>query len=209
MGYAGKRLLDVAVSLTALILFAPIMLVIAVLIAIRMGRPVVFRQVRPGVGARPFKILKFRTMRDAVDSHGNPLPDRDRLTKLGRMLRASSLDELPGLINVLKGDMSLVGPRPLLEEYDPYYTKRERLRFTVRPGVTGWAQVNGRNSLGWDQRLEHDVWYVEHCSLWLDLKILLMTVDKVLRRADVHVDTTHIEKLSDERRRQAAPTAQG
>jgi lipopolysaccharide/colanic/teichoic acid biosynthesis glycosyltransferase len=207
MGYAGKRLLDVAVSLTALTVFAPVMLVIALLVAIRMGRPVLFRQVRPGTGARPFRILKFRTMRDAVDSHGNPLPDRDRLTGLGRFLRASSLDELPGLINVLTGDMSLVGPRPLLEEYDPYYTERERLRFTVRPGVTGWAQVNGRNSLGWDQRLEHDVWYVEHCSLWLDLKILLMTVEKVLRRADVHADPTHIEKLSDERRRQSAPSA--
>ena len=199
-GYPGKRLVDLAISLLALLIFAPLMLVIAVLVALRMGRPVLFRQMRPGFQSRPFAILKFRTMRNAVDARGNPLPDRERLTKLGRFLRATSLDELPGLWNVVKGEMSLVGPRPLLMDYGPYYTERERLRFTVRPGVTGWAQVNGRNDVPWDQRLQYDVWYVEHCSFLLDFKILLLTVVKVLRRSNVMADPTNLMPLSEERR---------
>lgn len=204
MGYRGKRLFDViAVSLLLLVL-SPLMLVVAVLIALRMGRPIVFRQVRPGYLERSFAILKFRTMRNEFDSNGKALPDRERLTVLGRLLRSTSLDELPGLFNVLAGQMSLVGPRPLLVEYGPHYTERERLRFTVRPGVTGWAQVNGRNESSWDRRLEHDAWYVEHCSFWLDLKILWMTVFKVLKRSDVKVDTTDLLPLNAERQDRGA-----
>lgn len=199
MGYRGKRGLDLAGAVTALILFLPLMLAVAVLVAWRMGRPVLYRQVRPGYQERPFGILKFRTMTSATDATGKLLPDRERLTRLGRFLRATSLDELPGLFNVLRGEMSLVGPRPLLKEYGPYYTEREKLRFTVRPGVTGWAQVNGRNDLAWDQRLEHDAWYVEHCSFLLDVKILLLTVLKVLKRSNVRVDTTDILPLHVER----------
>jgi len=199
MGYHGKRLLDLTCSIVALLIFAPLILVVALLVALRMGRPVLFRQVRPGYKEKPFAILKFRTMKNAVDAKGNPLPDRDRLTPLGRFLRGTSLDELPGLLNVVKGDMSLVGPRPLLVEYGPYYSDRERTRFTVRPGVTGWAQVNGRNDLPWDQRLEHDAWYVENCSFALDLKILLLTVVKVLKRSNVIVDTTGMLSLNEER----------
>jgi lipopolysaccharide/colanic/teichoic acid biosynthesis glycosyltransferase len=199
MGYTGKRLFDLVCSIAALLVFAPVMLVVALLVALRMGRPVLFRQVRPGFLETPFAILKFRTMRNAVDATGKTLPDKDRLTPLGRFLRATSLDELPGLLNVVKGDMSLVGPRPLLVEYGPYYTDRERTRFTVRPGVTGWAQVNGRNDLAWDQRLEHDAWYVENCSIALDLKILMLTVVKVLKRSNVIVDTTGMISLNEER----------
>ncbi len=204
MGYTGKRLLDVGCSIVALLIFAPVMLIVALLVALRMGRPVLFKQVRPGYREKPFAILKFRTMTDAVDKTGQPLPDRDRLTALGRFLRATSLDELPGLLNVVKGDMSLVGPRPLLVEYGPFYTDRERTRFTVRPGVTGWAQVNGRNDLAWDKRLEHDAWYVENCSFAFDLKILLLTVVKVLKRSNVQPDTSHLVALHVERRELAA-----
>jgi lipopolysaccharide/colanic/teichoic acid biosynthesis glycosyltransferase len=198
-GYPGKRWFDLAVSLAALAILSPVILVIAALVAMRMGRPVLFRQTRPGFQCRPFDILKFRTMRTAFDAAGRPLPDRDRLTRLGMFLRATSLDELPGLWNVVRGEMSLVGPRPLLTSYEPYYTERERLRFTVRPGVTGLAQVNGRNDLPWDQRLQFDVCYVEHCSFWLDLKILLLTVIKVLRRANVMADPTEMVTLAEER----------
>ncbi len=189
VGYRGKRLLDLVITVPALIALSPVMAVVAVLVARRMGRPVLFSQARPGLDEQPFPVYKFRTMKEAYDAVGQPLPDRDRLTALGRFLRATSLDELPGLLNVVKGEMSLVGPRPLVTKYLPYYTQRERIRCAVRPGITGWAQVNGRNDLPWDQRLACDVWYVEHCSLVLDLKILGMTVGKVLRRANVQVDT--------------------
>ncbi len=199
MGYPGKRLLDLFVSVAALVIFSPLLVILALLVAWRMGRPVLFKQTRPGYREQPFAILKFRTMTDAKDAAGNPLPDRDRLTKLGHFLRATSLDELPGLWNVVVGDMSLVGPRPLLVQYGPYYTEQERQRFTVRPGVTGWAQVNGRNDLPWDQRLEHDVWYVEHCSFPLDIKILLLTVLKVLKRSNVRADATDVVALDVER----------
>jgi lipopolysaccharide/colanic/teichoic acid biosynthesis glycosyltransferase len=185
----GKRLFDVLLGGTALVLLAPVMAVLALLVRLNLGSPVLFRQRRPGRDERTFTILKFRTMTDACDTAGEPLPDSERLTRFGRFLRATSLDELPELLNVLKGEMSLVGPRPLLPRYGPYYTPRERQRFEVLPGITGWAQVNGRNDLPWDDRLEHDVWYAGHCSLALDLKILLVTVVKVLRRDNVQVDT--------------------
>lgn len=180
-----KRAIDVvAASLLLLILF-PVLLVTALLIAGRMGRPVLFRQVRPGQDEAPFEMLKFRTMRDAFDADGNPLADADRLTRLGRFLRASSIDELPEFWNVLKGDMSLVGPRPLLMEYLPRYTAEQRRRHAVRPGVTGWAQVNGRNALSWEQKFALDTWYVDNRSLRLDMRILWMTVAKVVRREGI------------------------
>lgn len=180
-----KRAIDVvAASLLLLILF-PVLLVTALLIAARMGRPVLFRQVRPGQHEAPFEMLKFRTMRDAFDAEGNPLADADRLTRLGRFLRASSIDELPELWNVLKGDMSLVGPRPLLMEYLPRYTAEQTRRHAVRPGITGWAQVNGRNALSWEQKFALDTWYVDNRSLRLDIRILWMTVAKVVRREGI------------------------
>lgn len=189
VGYRGKRALDLAITVPVLIVLSPVIAVVSALVATRMGRPVLFKQVRPGLGEAPFPVYKFRTMRDAYDALGAPLPDRDRLTSLGRFLRASSLDELPGLLNVLTGEMSLVGPRPLVTKYLPYYAEDEMRRFMVRPGITGWAQINGRNDLPWDARLACDVWYVEHCSLQLDLRILWRTVGKVLRRSNVQVDT--------------------
>ena len=188
-GYRGKRALDLVIAVPALIVLSPVLAAIAALVAWRMGLPVLFSQVRPGRGEQPFAVYKFRTMKEACDAAGRPLPDRDRLTALGRFLRATSLDEVPGLFNVVKGEMSLVGPRPLVTKYLPYYTDQERTRCAVRPGITGWAQVNGRNDLPWDQRLACDAWYVAHCSLVLDLKILGMTIVKVLRRANVQVDT--------------------
>ena len=197
----GKRLFDLALTLPALILLAPVLLVLAVLVRRRLGAPVLFRQQRPGRCERPFTLVKFRTMTDARDASGRLLPDGERLTPFGRFLRVTSLDELPELFNVLKGDMSLVGPRPLLMQYLPYYTDRERRRFGLRPGITGWAQVNGRNAVAWDRRLALDVWYVEHCSLWQDLRILGITLIRVLRRADVAVDTGAAETCLDEERR--------
>lgn len=177
-----KRLFDVICAAAALILLSPVLVVVAWLIRRQMGSPVLFRQMRPGLKGTPFLMVKFRTMRDARDANGVELPDSERLTRLGQFLRASSLDELPELWNVLKGDMSLVGPRPLLMEYLPLYSPRESRRHDVRPGVTGWAQVNGRNSLSWQQKFEMDVWYVDNRSFWLDLRILWMTVKKVLVR---------------------------
>jgi len=175
-----KRLIDISASLCALILLSPIMAVVAWNIRKKLGSPVLFRQIRPGLGGKTFEMVKFRTMRDAVDSEGNPLADAERMTAFGSFLRASSLDELPELWNVLKGDMSLVGPRPLLVEYLPLYSPEQRRRHEVRPGVTGWAQVNGRNALGWEEKFALDVWYVDNQSLKLDLKILFMTVKKVV-----------------------------
>jgi lipopolysaccharide/colanic/teichoic acid biosynthesis glycosyltransferase len=203
----GKRLLDLLIAVPALVLLAPVLGLVAVLVRVNLGAPVLFRQRRPGFRERPFTILKFRTMTEARDESGRLLPDRLRLTRLGRFLRATSLDELPELWNVIRGDMSLVGPRPLHLKYLPYYTPEERRRFELLPGVTGWAQVNGRNLLGWNARLAHDVWYEEHCSLLLDLKILSVTVFKVLRRADVHVDPKSVMRNLDDERRAATADA--
>lgn len=177
-----KRLFDIVVAFVALLLFSPILLIVAILIAHRLGSPVLFRQVRPGLNGRLFTMVKFRSMRDALDKQGNPLPDDQRLTPFGAWLRASSLDELPELWNVLKGDMSLVGPRPLLVEYLPLYSPEQARRHDVRPGITGWAQINGRNAISWDDKFRLDCWYVDHRSLALDLKILWLTVRRVFKR---------------------------
>ena len=178
----AKRALDVVGAGAALAVAAPVMAVTAAAIARDLGRPVIFRQVRPGLHGRPFTMFKFRTMRDATDAHGRPLPDGERLTALGRFLRASSLDELPELWNVLRGEMSLVGPRPLLMQYLPLYSRDQARRHEAKPGITGWAQIHGRNSLSWDEKFALDVWYVDHASLLLDLRILAGTVRAVLRR---------------------------
>jgi lipopolysaccharide/colanic/teichoic acid biosynthesis glycosyltransferase len=184
---AVKRLADLTISAMLLILFSPIMLALAIAIWLRMGRPVLFRQVRPGLHERPFTVYKFRTMTNERGAEGQLRPDIERITPLGTFMRRTSLDELPQLFNVLKGEMSLVGPRPLLVKYLPYYTERERLRHTVRPGITGLAQVSGRNLLGWDDRLETDARYVERQSLWLDLWILYKTALNVVQRRGVVV----------------------
>lgn len=185
---AMKRAIDVGAAVVGLAVAGLPMLVVAVLIRCTMGRPVLFRQVRPGKDERLFCVYKFRTMNDARGPDGALLPDSQRLTRLGRFLRRTSLDELPQLLNVLKGDMSLVGPRPLLERYLPYYTPRERLRFRVPPGITGLAQISGRNALAWNDRLELDVQYVQRWNLWLDLVILMRTIGKVLRSEGVQDD---------------------
>ena len=177
-----KRLMDIAGAFCGLLVLGPVILLLAVLVRVKLGSPVLFRQVRPGMDGRAFQMAKFRTMTDARDANGDLLPDADRLTGFGQFLRSSSLDELPELWNVLKGDMSLVGPRPLLMEYLPLYSQREARRHEVRPGITGWAQINGRNALSWDEKFELDVWYVENRSLWLDIKILFLTVWKVVKR---------------------------
>lgn len=179
---ATKRLMDVLGAGLGLLVLSPILIVIALIIWWQLGNPVFFRQARPGLHGTPFEIVKFRTMRDAIGSDGLPLPDTDRLTRLGRLLRSSSLDEFPELWNVLKGDMSLVGPRPLLMEYLPLYSPEQARRHEVRPGVTGWAQVNGRNAISWDEKFAMDVWYIDNRNIWLDLKIIWMTVRKVLSR---------------------------
>jgi lipopolysaccharide/colanic/teichoic acid biosynthesis glycosyltransferase len=180
-----KRLMDITGALFGIVLLAPVMLGIALLVARKMGRPVLFSQTRPGVEGKPFKMYKFRTMTDACDENGNLLPDAERLTPLGRWLRSTSLDELPELFNVLKGDMSLVGPRPLLMEYLPLYTPEQFRRHEVKPGITGWAQVNGRNALSWEEKFRLDVWYVDNQSLWLDIRILLLTIKKVFIREGI------------------------
>ncbi|HET8655869.1 MAG TPA: sugar transferase [Longimicrobiaceae bacterium] len=180
-----KRLLDVVVSATVLLLLSPVLLATALAVRLGIGSPVLFRQERPGLHGRPFTMVKFRTMRDAVDRAGHPLPDAARLTRLGRVLRSTSLDELPELWNVLRGEMSLVGPRPLLMEYLPLYTAEQARRHDVRPGVTGWAQVNGRNALSWEEKFALDVWYVDHRSFRLDLEILLLTAKKVFAREGI------------------------
>lgn len=181
-----KRLFDIAAAACSLLLLAPIMAIIAWRIRRRLGSPVLFRQWRPGRNGIPFEIIKFRTMRDALDADGNPLPDAERLTPFGSFLRASSLDELPELWSVLKGDMSLVGPRPLLMEYLPLYSAEQLRRHSVRPGITGLAQVNGRNALSWEEKFRLDVWYVDNRSLWLDLKIIFMTISTVLMREGIN-----------------------
>ena len=178
----AKRLFDLTVALAALLLLSPVMLIIAMAVSRAMGRPVLFRQTRPGRHGKPFEMVKFRTMLDAVDADGRVLGDAERLTPLGRWLRASSLDELPELWNVVRGEMSLVGPRPLLMQYLPLYSLEQARRHLARPGVTGWAQINGRNALGWDEKFTLDCWYVDNRSFLLDVKILLMTARKVIKR---------------------------
>lgn len=175
-----KRVFDIIISLCMLIGLSPVIVLLAILIKKKLGSPVLFRQTRPSKDGKPFEMIKFRTMLDAVDKEGLPLPDDKRLTAFGKKLRATSLDELPELWNVLKGDMSLVGPRPLLMEYLPLYNDEQRRRHDVRPGITGWAQVNGRNAISWEDKFKLDVWYVDNQSLWLDVKILFLTVKKVL-----------------------------
>lgn len=177
-----KRLFDVAAASIALVVLSPVILIVALLVRWKLGSPALFSQERPGLAGKPFRMVKFRTMRNAVDAGGNVLPDAARMTKLGTFLRSTSLDELPELANVLKGDMSLVGPRPLLMDYLPLYSPSQARRHEVRPGITGWAQVNGRNTLGWDEKFKLDIWYVDHQSFLLDLKILLLTVKKVVFR---------------------------
>lgn len=188
-----KRLLDVLLSLCILIFLSPMYLVLIVLVRIKLGSPVFFKQERPGLNGEIFTLYKFRTMTDGRDKDGNLLPDKDRLTPFGKFLRASSLDELPEFFNILKGDMSFIGPRPLLVSYLPYYTERESLRHTVRPGLTGLAQVSGRNFIDWDRRLAKDVEYVEGLSFRMDLKVLFLSVKVVLCRSDVAEDTGRSE----------------
>lgn len=183
-----KRLLDIFGSGLGLVLLSPLLAYLAYKISRQMGRPVLFRQSRPGLHGKPFEMIKFRTMRDATDQNGHALPDAERLTPLGKFLRNTSLDELPELWNVLKGDMSLVGPRPLLMEYLPLYSTEQARRHDVRPGVTGWAQINGRNAISWDQKFALDVWYVENRSLALDLRILRLTIRKVLKRDGISAE---------------------
>lgn len=183
-----KRYLDILGALVGLLVLVVPLAILAVLVRWKLGSPVLFVQERPGLRGRTFKIYKFRTMTDSRDANGLPLSDAARLTPFGKWLRATSLDELPEIFNVLRGDMSFVGPRPLLVEYIPLYSPEQARRHEVRPGITGWSQVNGRNAVDWDQRLEMDVWYVDNRSLWLDLKILLMTVFKVIRRDGISQD---------------------
>jgi lipopolysaccharide/colanic/teichoic acid biosynthesis glycosyltransferase len=174
-----KRLFDIIASSTLLIILSPIMALVAWKIQRNLGSPVFFKQQRPGLNGSPFEMIKFRTMKDAIDTNGNPLPDAERMTPFGEKLRNTSLDELPELLNVLKGDMSLVGPRPLLMRYLPLYSKEQARRHEIKPGVTGWAQVNGRNAISWDEKFKYDVWYVDNRNFWLDVKILFLTVKKV------------------------------
>lgn len=183
-----KRIFDIVCSALALLLLWPVLLVLYVLVRVKLGTPAFFRQQRPGLYGRPFMMVKFRTMLDAVDAEGNSLPDDIRLTRFGRFLRGTSLDELPELWNVLKGDMSLVGPRPLLMEYLPLYSAEQARRHEVRPGITGWAQINGRNALSWKQKFDLDIWYVDSRTFWLDIRILLLTVRKVLIREGISAE---------------------
>ena len=181
-----KRILDVSAALAGLIILSPLMALTALAIRLQMGRPVIFRQTRPGLKGRAFTLYKFRTMTEERDAEGALLPDHMRMTTLGNRLRQYSLDELPQLINVLKGDLSLVGPRPLMMAYMPLYNARQMQRHDVKPGITGWAQVNGRNALSWEEKFELDVWYAENRSFWLDVKILAMTMRKVLKHEDIN-----------------------
>ncbi|MGV2950396.1 sugar transferase [Acinetobacter sp. AGC35] len=183
-----KRVLDVVIASTALLLLSPLYLFVAYKVRKNLGSPVLFRQVRPGLHGKPFEMIKFRSMKDAVDENGNPLPDSERLTPFGQMLRSSSLDEMPELWNVIKGEMSIVGPRPLLMEYLPLYNSQQAKRHNVRPGITGYAQVNGRNAISWEEKFKLDTWYVENQSLWLDFKIMLKTVKKVLAKDDISAE---------------------
>lgn len=183
-----KRLLDIVIASSALVLLSLVYAFVAYKVRKNLGSPVLFRQVRPGLNGKPFEMIKFRSMKDAVDAQGNPLPDSERLTPFGQMLRSSSLDEMPELWNVIKGEMSIVGPRPLLMEYLPLYNEQQAKRHNVRPGITGYAQVNGRNAISWEKKFELDTWYVENRSLWLDFKIMLKTVQKVLSKDDISAE---------------------
>lgn len=183
-----KRVLDIAGALLGILVFSPVMALVALLVVATMGRPVLFRQERAGKGAKPFILYKFRTMSDLRDDHGHLLPDERRLTPLGKFLRDTSLDELPELWNVLKGDMSLVGPRPLPVKYLKRYTSTQARRHEVKPGITGWAQVHGRNALSWEEKFQYDVWYVDHWNVWLDWKILVLTILKVLKREGINAE---------------------
>lgn len=183
-----KRLFDITAATTVLVILSPIYAITAYKVKKNLGSPVLFRQTRPGLHCKPFEMIKFRSMKDATDTAGNELPDSERLTSFGQTLRNTSLDELPGLWNVLKGDMSLVGPRPLLMEYLPLYNDEQSRRHNLRPGITGYAQVNGRNAIGWDKKFELDTWYVDNQSLWLDIKILLKTVKKVVIKDGISAD---------------------
>lgn len=184
----SKRLLDIIIASVALILLSPLYAFVAYKVKKNLGSPVLFRQVRPGLHGKPFEMIKFRTMKDAVDEQGNPLPDSERLTPFGQMLRSTSLDEMPELWNVIKGDMSIVGPRPLLMEYLPLYSPEQAKRHDLRPGMTGHAQVNGRNAIGWEEKFKLDTWYVENQSIWLDFKIMFKTVHKVLAKDDISAE---------------------
>lgn len=181
----GKRIFDLVLTIPSFIMLSPLLLLIMVAVRITLGEPVLFRQQRPGLHGKPFTLYKFRTMTDARDENGELLPDAQRLTRLGRILRALSLDELPELFNVLKGEMSLVGPRPLLTRYLDRYTPEQKRRHEIKPGITGWAQVNGRNSLSWEEKFRLDVWYVDNWTFWLDIKIIMMTLLKVLKREGI------------------------
>lgn len=183
-----KRLIDIIISSFLLLLLSPILLLALALIIIKLGRPCLFKQVRPGLNKKPFTILKFRTMEDASDPSGNSLPDEQRLSSFGKILRSTSIDELPALWNVLKGDMSLIGPRPLLMEYLPLYSTEQNRRHDMRPGISGWAQVNGRNTISWEDKFKLDIWYIENQSFWLDVKILLLTIKKVFIREGINAN---------------------
>lgn len=183
-----KRVCDVVIASTALLLLSPLYAYVAYKVRKNLGSPVLFRQVRPGLHGKPFEMIKFRSMKDAVDTQGKPLPDSERLTSFGKMLRATSLDEMPELWNVIKGEMSIVGPRPLLMEYLPLYNVEQAKRHNVRPGMTGHAQVNGRNTISWEEKFKLDTWYVENQSLWLDFKIILKTVKKVIAKDDISAE---------------------
>ena len=197
-----KRLFDFLMALFGLVVLSPVLAILAWQIRNKLGSPVLFRQTRPGLHGKAFQMIKFRTMRDAIGPDGKPLPDSERMTPFGSFLRSASLDELPELWNVLKGDMSLVGPRPLLMEYLPLYSPEQARRHEVRPGVTGWAQINGRNAVSWEEKFEMDVWYVDNRSLWLDLKIIFLTVKKVVVKdgisADGHVTMPHFKGSKNE-----------
>ena len=183
-----KRLFDIVASIIVLLILAPVIAVVAFQVRRALGYPVFFRQVRPGKVGKPFEMIKFRTMLDSICENGDLLPDSERISPFGSFLRNSSLDELPELWNVLKGDMSIVGPRPLLMEYLPLYSTEQARRHNVRPGITGWAQVNGRNAISWEEKFKYDVWYVENKSFWLDMKIIWMTIKKVIAREDISAD---------------------
>lgn len=204
-----KRILDIISSLFAIVILSPLLAVTAVLVKTKLGSPVLFKQERPGKDEKIFTLMKFRTMTDERDENGELLPDEVRLTKFGKFLRSTSIDELPELFNILKGDMSVIGPRPLLVQYLPYYTEEERHRHDVRPGLTGWAQVNGRNSLDWDHRFECDVEYVKNMSLLFDIKIMFSTILKVIGKSDVAEDTNQIEGNFAEIRAQQIKEKQG
>ena len=185
-----KSLFDKTLALFLIILFSPIYIIVSLLIFFKMGSPILFRQKRPGYKEKIFGIYKFRTMTNEKDANGNLLPDDKRLVGIGKFIRSTSLDELPQLFNVLKGEMSFVGPRPLLEEYLPLYNEKQKRRHDVKPGITGWAQVNGRNAISWEQKFDYDVWYVDNQSFWLDIKILWLTFLKVVKRSDISSSTS-------------------